>query len=54
METILRRPCTCKDLSAMLGADAATVQALLDRLEAGGKILAQPGDRGRFYQTRKD
>ena len=54
LETILRRPCTCKDLSAMLGADAATVQALLDRLEAGGKILAQPGDRGRFYQTRKD
>jgi wyosine [tRNA(Phe)-imidazoG37] synthetase (radical SAM superfamily) len=53
LETIFRRPCTCKDLAAMLGADASTVQALVDRLEAEGKVQVDEGDRGRFYQTRK-
>ncbi len=54
IETILRRPCTCMDLAAMLGADAPTVQALLNRLETKGEILARQGERGRFYQTRKE
>ena len=54
LETILRRPCTCMDLAAMLGADAPTVQALLDQLETKGEILSRKGERGRFYQTRKE
>lgn len=53
LETIHRRPCTCRDLAAILGAEAPEVQALLDRLEKEGRALAQQGERGRFYQTRK-
>ena len=54
LETIHRRPCTCRDLAAVLGAEPPAVQALLDRLEQEGKAVSRQEARGRFYQTRKD
>lgn len=54
LETISRRPSTCKDLSDMLGADPDEMQVLLDHLEAGGGVVSQRQSRGVFYQTRKE
>lgn len=54
LETILRRPCTCDDLAAMLGATGPAVQQILDRLETAGTVVSNFGERGRFFQTRKD
>jgi len=54
LETIHRRPCTCEDLAAMLGAEAPTIGDILNRLEKKRAVQSQQGERGRFYQTRKD
>ncbi len=53
LETIHRRPSTCRDLASMLGADASDVQALLDHLVDQGDAVFNKQDRGIFYQTRK-
>ena len=53
LETIHRRPSTCRDLASMLGADVSDVQVLLDRLVDRGDAVFNKQDRGIFYQTRK-
>ncbi len=53
LETIDRRPSTCKDLSDMLGSDYKVVQALLDRMVENGKVAVCTQNRGIFYQTVK-
>jgi len=54
LETIYRRPSTCKDLSDMLGAEQEQVQSLLDSLVAKDRVLSRRQERGIFYQTRKE
>jgi wyosine [tRNA(Phe)-imidazoG37] synthetase (radical SAM superfamily) len=54
LETVHRRPSTCRDLSDMLGADPEIIQALLDAYEASGKVESREQARGIFYQTLKD
>lgn len=54
LETIHRRPSTCRDLAAMLGAAPEEIQRLLDSYEAQGRIESRKEARGTFYQTRKD
>ncbi len=54
LETIHRRPSTCRDLSDMLGAEPAKIQKLLDDYEARGKIESRKQARGIFYQTLKN
>ncbi len=54
LETIHRRPSTCRDLSDMLGAEPSKIQDLLDDYEAKGKIESRKQARGIFYQTLKD
>ncbi len=54
LETIHRRPSTCKDLSDMLGADQDQVQSLLNGLVAGGHVISRRQERGSFYQTRQE
>ncbi len=49
-ETIYRRPCTCEDLSKILGIHISEINKYLAALEDDGKIKSSRGDRGIFYQ----
>ncbi len=49
-ETIYRRPCTCEDLSNILGIHVTEINKYLAALEDNGKIESTRGKRGIFYQ----
>lgn len=53
LETIHRRPCTCRDLVNMLNGSRQKIKSLLEGLMADGKIEARHQERGVFYQTVK-
>jgi len=52
METLLRRPCTLDDLSAVLGLHTNEINKYLDVLEAEEKIETARQERGVFYQKK--
>ena len=52
METLLRRPCTLDDLSALLGLHVNEINKYLGVLEAEDKIETARQERGIFYQKK--
>nr|NJM01404.1 radical SAM protein [Desulfobacula sp.] len=52
METLLRRPCTLDDLSALLGLHIHEINKYLDVLEAEDQIETSRQERGVFYQAK--
>jgi wyosine [tRNA(Phe)-imidazoG37] synthetase (radical SAM superfamily) len=53
LETIVRRPCTVDDLSAILGLCVTEINKYISVLEAEGKVEPVRRERGVFY-TRKN
>ncbi len=51
-ETIYRRPCTCEDLSKILGLHVTEINKYLAALEDDDKIKSVRETRGLFYQRK--
>jgi wyosine [tRNA(Phe)-imidazoG37] synthetase (radical SAM superfamily) len=52
LETVLRRPCTLEDLTAILGSHVNEINKYLGSLEEAGKIEHVRQERGLFYQAK--
>ena len=51
LKTLRSRPCTAKDLTALLGIPANRIEPHLRRMERAGLVIPESGPRGTFYRS---
>ncbi len=54
IETIHRRPCTKEDLLKILGVKEELIDTCINALVKENKIVGKAGERGIFFQTKKE